>query len=108
MVNEARKYLISLLDSSLRASLDNWLSPLSRIKSKRKGLSGWTLIPFNIGGLNSGLKFTITPGAGKRKSWAWTNGIFILVTKKHTNTNNVMARCQYMNLIGILIKFKDI
>jgi hypothetical protein len=41
-----------------------------KMKSNRKGLSGWTLIPLSIGGLNSGLRETMVPGAGKENSWA--------------------------------------
>src|SRR5580698_9634247 len=79
MVRLARKYLISLVDScfrspSLTLPTRGRESPSSKIKSKRKGLSGWTLMPFRIGGLNSGLRGTITPGAGKVKSWAWAEG----------------------------------
>ena len=58
------------------------------MKSNRKGLSGWTLMPFNIGGLNSGLRWTITPGAGRRKSWVWAKGIGPKeLTKKAIRTN---------------------
>jgi len=32
------------------------------------------LMPFNMGGLYSGLKPTRTPGAGKRNSCAWAKG----------------------------------
>jgi hypothetical protein len=49
-------------------------SPWSKMKSKLKGLSGWILMPLRIEGLKSGLKPTLTPGAGRRNSWAWTKG----------------------------------
>ena len=49
-------------------------SPWSKIISKRKGFSGWTLIPLSKGGLKGRLKCTMTPGAGRRKSCALASG----------------------------------
>jgi hypothetical protein len=80
MVKDARKYLIKRIDSSrsggfITRPVDGLEpNPLSKMKSNRNGLSGWTLMPFNSGGLNAGLRDTILPGAGKGKSWAWAKG----------------------------------
>src|SRR3989338_9952232 len=80
-VREARKYLIrrcaSLLSALSRVPLwrdERSSSPLSKIKSKRNGLSGWTLRPLRTGGLKAGLRETRTPGAGKESSWARKGG----------------------------------
>jgi hypothetical protein len=71
MVKLARKYLMSRV-ASATPGVEEF--PWSKIKSKRNGLSGWTFIPLSMGGSSGGLKCTITPGTGKRRSSAWANG----------------------------------
>ena len=50
-------------------------SPWSKIKSNLNGLLGYTVTPLRIGGLNSGLRWILTPGGGKRSSKAMDIGI---------------------------------
>ncbi len=60
-VTEAKKYLMSLVDSSLNFSSSNFESPGSTIKSNRSGLSGNILMPRTIAGVKLEVRVTNVP-----------------------------------------------
>jgi hypothetical protein len=71
-------------------------------------------MPLRIGGLNSGLKWTMTPGAGKRKSpappkagSACAKGIAPKVLTKKANNTRIQKDCFVASLLAMTRRFFD-